>query len=236
MYDPAELDISYEYLVNLTGKATDLRWAIVGGWGVFLQVKKEYLKAFGREYLKSRDIDVFIDARDDKSFFKIIKELGFKESSYRFRYELIYDREKKKIISSEKAKSKHIFDLIYIFIDIFSNKKTNKLGSWVIPKLEKAKMERIEGFPVLDVNLLLSLKIISFFEREKLDKELKDACDIYALLFYSGKKVRLSPELKKAAEKIISREDLQSYIAEHVLGDSLKASFVAATLKRLTGK
>lgn len=236
MYDPIETDMSQKYLLKLKEKVESLRFAIIGGWGVFLHVKNEYQRAFGKEYLKSRDIDVFIDAKDEKDFLSIIKELGFRESAYYFRYELIYDREEKKIVSSEEAKKRHIFNLIYIFLDVFSNKKTEKLGSWVIPELEKAKIEKIESCPVLDIDSLLNLKIISFFEREKLDKELKDACDIYALLLYSEKKFKLNLNIKKAIGKIISRDDLQSYIAENVLGDSSKASLVVSILRKLLEK
>lgn len=222
--------------MKLNERLTGLRFAIIGGWGVFLHVKKEYQKAFGKEYLKSRDIDVFIDAKDEKSFLKIIKDLGFKESAYYFRYELIYDREEKKIVSSEEAKKRHVFNLIYVFLDVFSNRKTEKLGSWVLPELEKAEIEKIDNCPVLDIDSLLSLKITSFFEREKLDKELKDACDIYALFFYSGNKFKLNLKLKKSIEKIISRDDLQNYIAENVLGDSSKASLVVSILRKLLEK
>lgn len=233
MYDPIETNISYEYLLKLKEKTADLRWAVIGGWGIFFHVKKEYTGAFGREYSKSRDIDIFIDADDEEGFFKIIKNMGFKESSYNFRYELIYDREEKKIVSSEKARRKHIFNLIYVFLDVFSNRKTRKLGSWVFSDLKNAEIEKIEGFPVLDANSLLDLKVTSFFEREKLDKELKDACDIFALLFYSGKKIRSSSMVRKATEKIISRPDLQEYIAEQVLLDNLKASLVGGMLRGL---
>ncbi len=232
MYDPIETDVSYEYLLKIKEKAKGLRFAIIGGWGVFWQVKEEYTRAFAMEYLKSRDIDVFIDAKDEKGFFEVIKELGFKPSSYNFRYELIYYREEKRIISPEEAKKKNVFDLIYIFVDVFSNRKTKKLGSWVFSDLRNAEIQDVSSFPILDVNSLLKLKTISFFEREKLDKELKDACDIFALLFYSGKKIKLSLIVKKAAEKIISRPDLQSYIAEQVLRDNLKSSLVVGMLRK----
>ncbi len=236
MYDPVETDISQEYLLKLNEKLMGLRFAIIGGWGVFLHVKNEYQRAFGKEYLKSRDIDVFIDAKYEKDFLGIIKSLGFRESAYYFRYELIYDREEKKIVSSEEAKKRHIFNLIYIFLDVFSNKKTEKLGSWFIADLQRVEIEKIDSYPVLDIDSLLNLKITSFFEREKLDKELKDACDIHALLFYSGKKFKLNVKIKKAIEKIISRADLQNYIAENVLGDSSKAGLVVSVLKKLLEK
>ncbi len=232
MYDPIETDISYTYLLKIIEKLKNLKFAIIGGWGVFLHVKNEYQRAFGREYLKSRDIDIFIDAKDEYNFLDIIKSLGFKESSYYFRYELIYDRERKKIISTEEAKKRYIFNLIYIFLDVFSNKKTEKLGSWTILDLEKARIDKIENFPVLDIDSLLKLKITSFFEREKLNKELKDACDIFALLSYSGKKIKSNLLIKKTAEKIVSRHDLQDYISENVLGDISKASLVVGMLRK----
>ncbi len=233
MYDIAETEISYDYMLKLNEKAVSLKFAVLGGWAVYLQVKKTYNAAFGKDYLKSRDIDVFVDAKDEEKFFQVIKSFGFKESAYNFRYELIYDRVDKSIISTEQAKKKQIFNLIYIFLDIFSNKKTKKLGSWVLAELNVTKIETVEGFPVLTVETLLALKAVSFFEREKLDKELKDACDIYALLMYSGKKSKINLMLKKAIEKIISRQDLQEYIAENVLGDSLKSSLVNLSLKGL---
>ena len=235
MYDPIETDISYEYLSKLNEKASKIRWAVIGGWGVFLQVKKEYLGAFGQEYLKSRDIDVFIDSGYEKEFFNIITNLGFKSSSYGFRYELIYDREEKKIIPNEKAKKKEIFNLIYIFLDVFSDKKTKEIGSWVFQDLTNVKIDKIGDYPILGLNSLLRLKVNSFFEREKLDKELKDACDIFALLFYSGKKFKIDIRLRKAIEKIIARHDLQDYIAENVLNDNLKSSLVAGMLRGLIG-
>ena len=232
MYDPTETDISYKYMVTLNEKAAGLKWAVIGGWGVYLHVNDEYLRAFGREYLKSRDIDIFISSKNEEEFYRIVKNMGFKESAYSLRYELIYDREEKKIIHHEKARDKHVFNLIYIFLDVFSERKTKKIGSWVFSELEKAKIEQKGPFPVLDINSMIELKATSFFEREKLDKELKDACDIYALLLYSGKKIKATLLIKKAAEKIISRPDLQGYIAEQVLGDSLKASLVNINLRK----
>ncbi|OGJ17908.1 hypothetical protein A3K73_02780 [Candidatus Pacearchaeota archaeon RBG_13_36_9] len=233
MYDPVETDISQDYLYKLTEKLAGIKFAVIGGWGVYFHVSREYQRAFGREYLKSRDIDVFVNAKDEEKFLEIVKKLGFEESAYYFRYELIYDREEKKIVPQEEAKKRHIFNLIYIFLDVFSNKKTEKLGAWVLEGLKKAKIETIGKYPVLDVNSLLNLKVTSFFEREKLDKELKDACDIYALLVYSGKKFKLNKQIKKAIEKIISRADLQNYIAENVLGDGSRASLVANVMKKL---
>lgn len=232
MYDPIETQLSYEYLKKLKLEAAHLSWGVLGGWAVFFHVKKEYEQAFGQPYLASRDIDIFVHAKDEKRFSEVIKKLDFRPSAYPFRYELIYDREEKRIVHSEQAKQQHIFHLVYIFLDIFSNKKTKDIGSWVFPFLQDVKLVEIEGFPALPISILLSMKIISFFEREKLDKELKDGCDIYALLHYGGTKIAKTVEIQHAARKILERYDLQTYIAEHVLLDSLKVNLVSANMKR----
>ena len=93
----------------------------------------------------------------------------------------------------------------------------------------------IDMIPTLDKNILIKLKCRSFFEREKLDKEYKDACDIYALLIYGNTKIN-SIEQRKAVEKIISRSDICDFIAENVLRDPLKGSYVKTILGNILEK
>ena len=233
MYDPAETELSYSYLFQLREECITLRWALLGGWAVYLQVQEKYQRAFGREYIRSRDIDLYIDAADQLKLAEVIQKLQFVASAYHFRYELIYEREEKRILSTEEAKGKPIFNLIYLFLDIFSDRETKAVGSWVFPELKMAELEFIHKTPVLSVSSLLNLKTNAFFQREKLDKELKDACDIYALLFYSNKKATITAPLRKAIEKIITRVDIQKFIAEQVLGDSLKSDLVVYSLRGL---
>jgi len=226
MYDLKETDLSYEYLQKIFKESTKLRIALLGGWAVYFHVNENYKKAFGEDYLKSRDIDLFVDQNCEKEFKLIINSLEFQKSAYTFRYELIYDRAKNSIINSETSRKRPIYDLIYIFLDIFSNKITKALGSWCIKELQKVQIKEKNKIPILDVNTLLLLKCNSFFEREKLDKEYKDACDIYSLLFYSSEELKLSREVIEACKKIVQRDDLQEFIADNVLKDSLKKSIV----------
>lgn len=232
MYDPVETDLSFEYLLNLCRMSAGLRLAVIGGWGVYFHVSREYKRAFGTEYLKSRDIDVLVDAGDELRFLEIIKKLGFSKSAYSFRYELVYDREEKALVRPEAVKKRPVFNLAYVFLDVFSNKKTKKLGSWVFDNVSLITKE-IDNIPVLDVGVMLKLKTESFFEREKLDKELKDACDIYALLFYADKRPNSDTFVTKAALKILKRPDLQEFIAREVLGDAFKAGIVRKSLEGL---
>lgn len=236
MYDIHETETSKRYMYELLKDSSSINIALIGGWATYLYVNSNYRKAFGVDYLMSRDIGVFIDAKHEKKFAKIISKLGFQKSAYTFRYELIYDKVSNKIITQEQAKTHHIFNLFYIFLDLFSNKPTKLLGTWRIESLNGSKRTFIEDIPVLDINSLILLKTTSFFEREKLDKELKDACDLYALVFYSEQPIKLNELLKKALEKILAREDLCEFVSENVLRDTLKTGIVKRTIMGYLGK
>ena len=235
MYDELETNLSFEYLQKLIEESKGLKIGVIGGWAVYFYINENYRKAFGTDYLKSRDIDLYVNSANLLRFKSIIERLGFRKSSYYFRYELVYDRETKQIIDEGSAKKKPVYNLVYIFLDLFTNKKTD-LNAWVFKELDNAKISVISNFPVIDINTLLRLKVLSFFEREKLDKELKDACDIYSLLVYSNARFKFNVELKKAAEKIINRNDICDFIAENVLKDALKAGIVKAILLNMIGR
>ena len=232
MYDLLETDISFDYVNELMKRCEGIKAALTGGWATFFYVNDNYKKAFGIDYLKSRDIDVFIYPEDMSKFKEIIEGLGFEKGSYFFRYELIYDRERKKVISKESAKKEQIYNLFYVFLDLFSF-KSDKLKVWELDFLKQAEIAKINDFMIVDIDVLTKLKCISFFEREKLDKEFKDASDIYALLLYSERKIRLNDNIKNAIRKILSRDDLCEFIAESVLRDVFKAGIVKASLKNL---
>ncbi len=233
MYDVKETDLSFEYLQKIFELSKNAKVALLGGWAVYFYVNEEYNKAFGTDYLKSRDIDLFISQIHEKEFNNVLKKLNFQKSAYTFRYELIYDRIRNEIVSYDKSKEIPIYNLVFIFLDLFSDNKTKIIGSWSIKELEGTKIIRIKNIPILDINTLLLLKCNSFFEREKLDKEYKDACDIYALLFYSGQKFKLTKNVSEACKKIIKRDDLQEFIADNVLKDSLKKSLVRRDVDKL---
>ena len=230
MYDAHETETSKKYMYELLKHSSSINIALIGGWAAYIYVNSNYRKAFGLNYLMSRDIDVFIDVKHEKKFADLIKNLGFQKSAYPFRYEIIYDKVSNKIITQEQAKKQRIFNLFYIFLDLFSNKPTKLLGTWCIGSLNNSKRIFIDNIPILDINSLILLKTTSFFEREKLDKELKDACDLYALVFYSEQNLELTELLKHALDKILNREDLCEFISEQVLRDSLKAGIVKRTI------
>ncbi len=250
MYDILETDLSFEYLKKIFKIKNPI---LIGGWATYIYVNENYRKAFGLDYLKSRDVDIFIKFRYLNEFIKEIKKLGFIPSAYFFRYELIYNRNKNKIVTEKEAKGQPIYDLIYIFLDMFTDKKSEK--AWYLDTFKRArafKIEKIGSFDgnnfdnssfdvnmytnMCDINTLLELKCISFFEREKLDKEFKDACDIYALLIYSRKKFKVTKNIRSSIEKIIKRRDLSEFIAENVLRDVTKVNIVISNLEKIIKK
>lgn len=158
--------------------------------------------------------------------------MGFAKNGLPFRYELIYNRETKKFITQDEAREERIYNLIYIFLDLFSDKETKIIKSWWdLKPLKKVTPFIIDGFSVADIDTLIALKCTALFARDKADKENKDACDLYALIEYSNKKIVSTPLLLQAIKKILARQDLLYFIAQNVLLDTSKQSIVEVSLK-----
>lgn len=233
MYDSLETEISREEMTIISNecKKKSIPIAIIGGWAAYFYVNLEYRRAFGKNYLESRDIDIFFGASKEKQFNEIITGLGFEKSALFFRYVMFYNRETKKFITGDEYKKEPIYNIIHIFLDLFSNKKTNIINSWSdLPPLKKITSVIIEGFSVADIDTLIALKCNALFDREKADKEHKDACDLYALFVYSKKKIVPTKLIIKAIEKILKRQDLLYIIAQHILLDTNKQNIVEVTL------
>lgn len=228
MYDPIETDLSFTLLKDISNecKKRDIPIAIIGGWEVFFYVNETYMRAFGKDYMGSRDMDICFDYNKEKEFLQLIRDMGFTENGMYFRWEKIYNRETKKFVTPEEAKNEHIFNLIYIFLDLFCDRETEILKSRYIDALKHRKSYSIDGFSLTDISTLVNLKCTALFSRDKSDKENKDACDLYALIAYSRQKIIPSELLKKAIEKIIKRPDLLYVIAQHVLLDPAKQNIV----------
>ena len=118
------------------------------------------------------------------------------------------------------------------FLDVFSDKETEKVGSWNdLEPLKTIAFTPISGFNVADINTLVALKCHALFARDKTDKQIKDGCDLYALLQYSDGKIARTDLLMKAIEKILQRSDLLYYIATEILLDSAKKSIAQISLE-----
>jgi hypothetical protein len=232
MYDLSETELSNKELAAIFKESAGISICLIGGWAAHYHVNENYKRAFGQDYMGSRDIDIFFDPKHEKEFEKVVRNRGFTKNGLPFRYEKIYDRESRKFISADEAKKKHVYNLIYIFLDLFSNKKTSILGSWSdIDEMKGISCHPLGGFSVADIDTLVALKCTALFARDKSDKENKDACDLYALLEYSNKRIKPTVLLAKAISKILDRPDLLYSIAEHVLLDPSKQSIAEVTLR-----
>jgi len=230
MYDPLETDLSRKELAAIFQESKGLPICLIGGWATYFYVNEEYRRAFGKDYLGSRDIDIFFDPKQEKAFENVIKRRGFEKDGLPFRYEKIYDRENKAFITQEEAGRSQVFNLVYIFLDLFSNART-KLGSWYLEPLRKISFFRMGDFTLADLDTLVSLKCVAIFARDKADKESKDACDLYALIRYGGKAIKMTGLFKRAIEKVLGRTDLMYAIAEHVLLDPGRQGIVEVALR-----
>ncbi|MBI5871950.1 hypothetical protein HZB88_02595 [archaeon] len=232
MYDPLETDLSRKEMAAIFKESIGVPICLIGGWASYFYVNEKYKRAFGKEYMGSRDIDIFFDSKKEKEFLKVVNKRGFTKNGFQFRYEKIYDRESQLFITLKQAKRKQLYNLIYIFLDLFSNEETKLLGSWWdLEPLKNISFVKIEDFFVADIDTLIALKCTAIFTRDKADKENKDSCDLYALITYSGRKIIPTRLLQKAIEKILSRPDLLYALAEHVILDPSKQSIVEVTLR-----
>jgi hypothetical protein len=232
MNDSFETNLSRKELTEIFKESVGIPICLIGGWASYFYVNETYKRAFGKDYMGSRDIDIFFDPKKEKEFSNVVHKRGFTKNGLRFRYEKIYDRTSKTFVTPEEAKRKPLYDLIYIFLDLFSNKKTNLLESWWdLEPFKKTSYFQIHEFFVADIDTLIASKCTAMFARDKADKENKDACDLYALLVYSNKKIIPTTLLQKTIEKILHRSDLLYTIAEHVLLDPSRQSIVEVTLR-----
>jgi len=243
MYEPHETEISKAVLLEiLTRLKLDENFGLIGGWAIYLTVNKNFLGATGKDYLQSRDIDLFVNCNPGflKRLKSVMQEIGFVAGEYMFRYELIVDRDTMKPLPESEARKKPIFELFYVFLDLFGNKKNEMLGVWVNEWV--GEMTQKKAFDVKSINgrqvfvpkpeFLLSLKVRSFTQRMETEKGLKDACDIYALLFYSspGISEKIKDQEIGAAIKTMCRDDIAEFIAQTLFGDRLKYNLIIRNL------
>ena len=116
MYDSLETDLSRKELTAIFKESVGVPICLIGGWASYLYVNEKYKRAFGKEYMSSRDIDIFFDPKKEKEFLNVVNKRGFTKNDFHFRYEKIYDRESQLFVTPEQAKRKQLYDLIYIFL------------------------------------------------------------------------------------------------------------------------
>lgn len=184
---------------------------LLGGWGVRFVVNDLWRGATGQDYFGSRDIDLGFNTPPDASLeelkrgnlpaaLKHLETMGFtREGMYSLvRY---YRWEDDKPVTPEEAKRLLSPDYYIITVDLIASHERRDLRkiagfqpfsepllSRVFEEPAERLDKRVEGRVVWvpAPHVLLAMKLVSFPERTKDDKVLKDLCDVYAIIAYSG--------------------------------------------------
>lgn len=208
IYERMETGASFDALKILAVELPE-PLILMGGWAVNLTVNKSYSEEHNAPYLGSRDVDLgfhidvdtSIEDLKQSNFAKtldILKKIGYWESGTS-RFCRIVDKRSGKTLSEEEAANVPIYDLFYLYIDPMvdcihpKNHEVFKIKSIDEPLLsdaiENGRMREIQiSGKILLVpqpDVLLAMKLSSFPNRTKDDKKIKDACDIYALIWHS---------------------------------------------------
>jgi hypothetical protein len=208
LYDSLETDSSKIALIKLA-KELPKPFVILGGWAVYLTVNKSFEEEHGHSYLGSKDVDVgfHIDLNMNVKELKnsnfgraieILNSIGYIPSGTS-RFSRIIHRETGELITEEQAKTFPIYDLFYQYVDLildqihpghnefFSIKPIDE--PILINAFNENRFKEIifegEIIHLPNPEILLATKLKAFPGRDKEDKKIKDACDIYALIWNS---------------------------------------------------
>ena len=226
MYQDFETRISYKYLKEVISSLEE-PICILGGWAVFFHVNNRFEKAQGRPYLGSRDIDLGFQIKETTlaQTIKILKKLKFKPLSFRFVKE-IHTETEEELKDGEIIPTHFIFPMyVDLIVDSIPDNFRTVYGFNPIDEpLLKLVFEK-KAFVIVSefsrklllptTKVLLGMKINSLPNRDKTHKRIKDVCDLFALLWYTGinlKELDLSDYVStKAIRKCIQTIDNDDY-------------------------
>ena len=208
---------------------------LLGGWAVHLHVNPGFQSEQGREYIGSRDIDigVHIDPEWDREELEdkavsdsiaAIEELGYTKSRFGFVQNFL--RETQERISEEEAQQYDMHEIFQVYIDVIPD--TAELDTFreefgfkppaeplLTPVFEENKAEPLSDYVswkpssdklIVAPELLAAMKIRSLPDRDKSHKQVKDAADLHALLWY----VKDYQEMKDDVKEIVTDKDLET--------------------------
>jgi len=209
LYDRTEYEPALTALKEIVAQLPE-PFVLIGGWGVYVTVNESFAVEHGASYLGSRDIDVCfqVDPECSESDLRtctfsqalaVIQRIGYSPDGS-FRYCKIIKRDTGEVVTKEVAQKIGMDDLFYLYIDVMVDnihpKQKDVFGFNVLdePVIRRVFKERtgvaviFDGVELLipDPVMLLATKLTSIQNRTKDDKLIKDACDIYAILWHSS--------------------------------------------------
>lgn len=262
LYNKFETDTFSTYLKRIITKLED-PICLLGGWAVYLTVNDFFSKDQGRNYLGSRDIDIgfYINTSLSKTKLKdttigkslaALKTLGFNNIGFRYYKDIHYATGKE--LTQDEAKRTPTHDIFPMYIDPIVNeihpsfKETFGFTPADEPLLTLVFLHKKYRTELIEFNkhlwlpspeILLATKMKSVPRRTKDEKLIKDICDIYVLLWYSGKDYM---RLQEETWRILSENDkkqIQTFIRkEHDIfkKTSTAIDIDAETIKNLLEK
>ena len=258
LYQKFETDNSYKYLQQIIDLSEE-PICILGGWAVFFTVNELYKKETGSDYLGSKDIDLgfHIDVNFKEHQLKnttigktisLLEKNGFQSQGSRYYKDISIESGKELTLEESKNEPAHNVFKMYIDLmvdnvhpsfrkifkfDPLDEDLLNLVFEKTTMRTELTTFKKLLWLPAPEI--LLSTKIKSLPDRTE-DKRIKDICDIYAISFFSNKKVtELIKESKILLEKdrfeklkpLLESDDDFLKAAEHLLvdGESIKNLF-----------
>jgi len=195
---------------------------LLGGWAVHLHVNKKFEEEHGRGYIGSRDIDLGINVDPDMNAEELqrdtvgetisnIQDLGYTESRFGFVQHFL--RDTREPISEKEAENHPIHKVFKLYIDIIPD--TDELDQFkeafgfrpptdpmLKPVFQQKEPEPLDEYVpwqideavIVPPELLAAMKIRSLSDRDKSHKQVKDAADLHALLWYTKDYNQISSE------------------------------------------
>jgi hypothetical protein len=239
MYEEFETKTSYKYLKEVIANLKE-PICILGGWAVFFHVNKRFQEAQGRPYIGSRDIDLGFHMADvvlkDSALAQSIKilteKLKFKPLSFRL-FKEVHTETEEEIQDGQVVPAHFIFPMyVDLIVDTIPKDFRKTFGfdpidepllKFAFGSKENQLMTKEFGRRLLlpKPELLLAMKIKSLPDRDKEHKKVKDICDLFVLLWYSGIE---HTEAKNRVLEFVSLRDIKMCLDKIGKEDLQKAS------------
>lgn len=208
LYDERITTVSLETLRTVV-EMMDHPVCLCGGWAVYFTINEFFKEKKGRDYLGSQDIDIgfYLPPMISKSelgsstLFKTLKVLrtnGFRPDGFRYRKEIGPDR-------SMDISTAPLPETFSLYIDILVNSNPPSLYDiypncfFEAPLIEEVYADERNRIPLTDISedlfipnraILTAMKVRSLPTRgQEYHKMIKDLCDLYGLLWFSGRSV-----------------------------------------------
>lgn len=219
---------------------------LLGGWAVHFHVNDGFQRAYGRDYIGSRDVDFgfHVDpgwSREELlgspigESIRRVKDAGYQPLSFRFvRY---FDQETGEALTEAESQALPAHRVFQLYLDMIAD--TPDLGHFrdvlgfsppAEPLLaavfsdgagaslgELQQWDIPDSVLIADPELLACMKIRAIPDRNREQKRVKDVADLHALLWYP----RAYDEMRQAIRSRVSADDIEQ------LGEQLDTAIYA---------